>query len=394
MAKKKRTSKRYTTSRTRRYNILNFTFKDTFFWDVTKYEHLIKDIFDFEDIKLEEEELIFLNDLIKILKEKQEILKYGYLKEIKILPVFKEIFAKIRKYDEDKIKYIKDIKEIINSFPKNYSFHLKDIKNELLKKKEINISKNKIFNLIKSHLQFRYLKTTIKNSSLDENKSIFMSFIFIKAFIRAIKMDIKPIYIDETGLMLKNNNYRRWRVRNSDINIGPKTNTKIKSNLIVASLNDEILFNTITTSNCNTKVFKKFITNLINLIPKKNRNEYIIILDNATYHKSLDIIELLLKSKIKVLTTTPYFSKLNMAEYIFRHIKNITYKKSYNTITELNKDVKNILQSDKLKSTIQNLYKYTLQNYREFIGKYNNEKYNLNEIYDNKDSSSDIVSED
>ena len=394
MAKKKRTSKRYTTSRTRRYNILNFTFKDTFFCDVTKYEHLIKDIFDFEDIKLEEEELIFLNDLIKILKEKQEILKYGYLKEIKILPVFKEIFAKIRKYDEDKIKYIKDIKEIINSFPKNYSFHLKDIKNELLKKKEINISKNKIFNLIKSHLQFRYLKTTIKNSSLDENKSIFMSFIFIKAFIRAIKMDIKPIYIDETGLMLKNNNYRRWRVRNSDINIGPKTNTKIKSNLIVASLNDEILFNTITTSNCNTKVFKKFITNLINLIPKKNRNEYIIILDNATYHKSLDIIELLLKSKIKVLTTTPYFSKLNMAEYIFRHIKNITYKKSYNTITELNKDVKNILQSDKLKSTIQNLYKYTLQNYREFIGKYNNEKYNLNEIYDNKDSSSDIVSED
>ena len=93
---------------------------------------------------------------------------------------------------------------------------------------------------MKSHLKYRYLKTTIKNSSLEENKSIFMSFIFIKTFIRAIKIGLKPLYIDESGLMITNNNYRRWRIRNMDINIGPKKNAKIKSNLLLCSSDKEL----------------------------------------------------------------------------------------------------------------------------------------------------------
>lgn len=246
---------------------------------------------------------------------------------------------------------------------------------------------------MKSHLKYRYLKTTIKNSSLEENKSIFMSFIFIKTFIRTIKIGLKPLYIDESGLMITNNNYRRWRIRNMDINIGPKKNAKIKSNLLLCSSDKEILLKNITSSNCDTNIFKNFIKNLINIIPKKERKEYLIIMDNASYHKSIDIIELLLKSKIKVLTTTPYYSKLNMAECIFRHVKNITYKKSYATLTELNNDVNGILNSQELKNTIQNLYKYTLQNYYEFIDKHNISE-NLNEIYDNRDNLIESITEE
>lgn len=35
-------------------------------------------------------------------------------------------------------------------------------------------------------------------------------------------MEIKPIYIEERGLMIANNNYRRWKIKNSDLYIGLK----------------------------------------------------------------------------------------------------------------------------------------------------------------------------
>lgn len=99
MVKTKRKIKRYTTSTSRRYNLLNFTIKDTFFWDITKYEYLIYGIFDFDDIKLDNEEINFLKTLIKNLKEKQKISKNGNLQKIKILPIFKDLFYSIKKYD-------------------------------------------------------------------------------------------------------------------------------------------------------------------------------------------------------------------------------------------------------------------------------------------------------
>ena len=45
-----------------------------------------------------------------------------------------------------------------------------------------------------------------------------------------------------------------------------------------------------------------------------------------------------------------------MIEYVFGYIKNITYRKIYQTLNGLLFDVKIILKSDKIKNALKNLY--------------------------------------
>jgi transposase len=65
-------------------------------------------------------------------------------------------------------------------------------------------------------------------------------------------------------------------------------------------------------------------------------------MDNASQHKINESIELCLKNKIKVITCTPYYSKLNMIEYVFGYKNYI--KKKYQTLNELVLVVKKILK--------------------------------------------------
>lgn len=85
---------------------------------------------------------------------------------------------------------------------------------------------------------------------------------------------------------------------------------------------------------------------------------------------------------MKKLTITPYYSKLNMIEYLFGFIKNKIYKKVYKNNNELLNDVKSILKSYKINLIIPKLYKNTLQNYLDFINA-NIDKIDLNNIINN-----------
>lgn len=303
MVKKKRISKRVTRSRIRRFNPLTFKNKDTFFWDITKFINFIYGIFDFDDLKPNVDEILFIKELIDELDNKSDKKSGIKYKEIKILPVFKNIFDSMSKYNNPKGDSLtEDIKSIIESYEPSNAFYIKDIQKDLVDKRNKHTTSKKIYNILKRKLGLRFLSTLIKNKSLNKNKSKLMTFMFIKILIRALQMGISPIFLDETGFMIQNNSYKRWRLPKKDCNIGPCKNVKKKANLLLAVSSKNVILEKFTSENTNENIFIEFLNDLFEKIELNERKKFIIIMDNATIHKTQKIIKLCLKSKIKVLT--------------------------------------------------------------------------------------------
>jgi transposase len=56
---------------------------------------------------------------------------------------------------------------------------------------------------------------------------------------------------------------------------------------------------------------------------------YTVYLDNAPSHTAKDTIKYCTTNSIPCITPPPYSSELNLAELVFRHLKNISYKINY-----------------------------------------------------------------
>ena len=240
------------------------------------------------------------------------------------MPLFKDIFDTILNYNiPNKNSLTEDIKSIVKSYEPSNTFYIKDIQKDMLEKKNKTISFSRIYKIIKKQLNYRFLNTQIKNKNLESNKSKIMSFIFIKILIRAIQMELIPIFIDETGFMLENNCYKRWREKREEFNVGPNTNKKKRTNLILVVSSNKVILDKFMNGSINQNNFREFLKDLIEKIKSNKIQNYIIVMDNATIHKTIKIIRFCLKKKMKILTITPYYSKLNMIEYLFGFIKNI-----------------------------------------------------------------------
>ena len=99
----------------------------------------------------------------------------------------------------------------------------------------------------------------------------------------------------------------------------------------------------------------------------KEQNDNIIIMDNMTSHLTSDMFETYNKYKLKILFNVPYKSMWNMIELVFHTIKNITYKKLYKNIKDLENDINNIIKSGKIEETLFSLYQETLTHYANFL---------------------------
>ena len=71
-------------------------------------------------------------------------------------------------------------------------------------------------------------------------------------------------------------------------------------------------------------------------------------------------------------------SEFNCVELTFRYLKHHLYNNLYETIEDEEKDVKLLLENEKIKSTLLQNYKEILQTYLEYSLKYKNK--NLNNL--------------
>ena len=122
------------------------------------------------------------------------------------------------------------------------------------------IHKSQVNNIMRNRLGLHYVKTCIKNKRLDSKESKFLSFGFIKTFIKAIKLGFKILFQDESIILCSNNNIRCWCYINENIYYG--NNLKNKKNLLLLIGENEIIHNKITEQNTTEDSFWNFVKNL------------------------------------------------------------------------------------------------------------------------------------
>ncbi len=122
-----------------------------------------------------------------------------------------------------------------------------------LKENGLKISKTKIYYIIKNKMKLRYLKTSIKNSKIKKNKSIFMKLCFIKVIIRVLILGFNILFMDESSILSKNNNYRRWRMVN-EIVYSKMEPTK-RSNLLLTVDKSNIIYYKLNKQSINEETF-------------------------------------------------------------------------------------------------------------------------------------------
>ena len=360
------------------FNILDYTKKDSFFFDVTKFLLLIYKIFDYNELKYEEEDLAIINEEINECNRIKNDTKEDK-KNFLIIPEFYESLKSMILVNKMNSSYAENIKSIISEINIKEGLSLRKIKSEYEEKFKMQISIATISRVMKNHLNLRYLKTTIKTKKLLKENYMFMSFLFLKGISRALNLKLNLIYIDESGFSLENNNFRMWRNRADDLCIGSDKNIKKRLNLILASNKEEIIHYYITEENVDENEFLLFLKGIEGKT-NKNKKDCILIIDNASYHKTEKIIDFVLKNKLKVLTIVPYQSKFNMSELIFRYIKNRTYKRIFESYKEIKLEIEKILQSEELKRSLNNLFKETLIKYVNYEEE--NKNIDLNYLYD------------
>jgi transposase len=356
-----------------------FTKKNSFIYNIKFYKDYKKYVNSYDKFKLTEDEYFFLNFNINSIQNSFTFLDSKNSSDL-VIDYLQKIFPYIKKVEENKSKTQDIIEEIMNNRRKQDNISLLKIKEILNKKYNINIGRTTIYRILKFKLKYRFRKTIIKNKDLDELKYKIISFIFIKIIIRAMKLNMNFVFIDESNFSLINNHYKTWIKDDETLHFGPKM--KNKFNIILAISINKVINYEITNENINKNNFAKFLENTINKMNIEELNNTIFIMDNLSVHCCKKLIRIMKRKKLKVLFTVPYESCFNPIELAFRYIKNKTYKKIYLKIKDLKKDVIELL---KLKYTEEVLFKNfieTLRKYESFIIK--NKFIKLDDIQQNE----------
>ena len=118
--------------------------------------------------------------------------------------------------------------------------------------------------------------------------------------------------------------------------------------------------------------------NLIKSIRKTKIQNYAIILDNLSCHKTDLLKEFYKNEKINIIFNSPYRSDFNCIEFFFRLLKQKVYNKLFSSVEEVVNDIKSIIENTNLERSLLQNYRETLENYLAFAIK--NKDINLNNL--------------
>lgn len=354
---------------------LHFNFQHKFYYEIRKYSFFIRFVDDQNDYKPLNNEIKLLEDYIFNNR------KYIHSNEennniISILPTFAKAISNLKKLPKLINPIHQNIKEIFEENRKN------NCKNSISKIREIYAKKydkilsiKTIHRIMRNKLLLNFKKSILKPKKLDNLIYKKMSFLFIKCIIRAINLNFRLIFIDESYFKIKNNNFRFWQDKNDPCHYGNENNNK--SNFLLAIGIDEIIHYKFTSQNTNSNLFIDFFKEIIQKISNNDLKKVIFIMDNLTSHCTDNFKKLIIKNSLKVIYTVPYESSYNPIELAFRSIKLFTYKNIYNNMTQLINDVKIIITSNKFKKTLFKNFLETLEKYIIFIRKNKNLDLNI-----------------
>lgn len=339
--------------------INHFNVDSFFIYDQIDHIRYFKSLKNKNLIKLTFEELNSLNSICDSIKVQKDLINNSNYVQID-----KNTLEKINNYWKTtriKTPLISYLEEKIKQNPHRMNFSCRKLANEYYQDTGMKIGKTTINNILKKNFGLHFLKTTIKNKSLNDEIGIISCLCFIKIFVKCLKFEFTPIFIDESKIELSNNHYSCWRFKNEEINFG--NSQKLKSNLLLAVGPNQIYHFEIKNENSTSDDFLNFLKDLREKLKKDTKKKFVYILDNCSIHKTQNIISYLKEEKINTIFTAPYKSDFNCVELSFRAIKRITYQNIYDSIEKANLDVAIFLNNEKINATL-------LYNYGETISQY------------------------
>ena len=358
--------------RTKNPSIFHFNKQSIFIYEATHSGIYYSELNDKNHMKLTNDEIAKLKDFSaeEVFEEKDNL---------KVRPFFKDFMNLVKETKPILDRRDIIIKNLIMSIPKNYNISIRKITakfNEIAEKEKLKkINKSTMQKIFRKKLLMNFRKRTIKNEKLLSSNFIRFSFFFIKVFFRSLNLGLKPIFIDESGFFLKNNNFRTWVFNNENIYYGKNASHKI--NLILAVSNEKVIYYQLNKENTNSLIFQKFMDELEKKLDNSNEKEdHFLVMDNFSGHLTPEMFKFYREKKFKILFSVPYASQYNMVENVFRFIKNTTYKRLYNSINVLSKEIEELLKGITISSTLGRLFKETIKEYLEFVDNY--KSYNLN----------------
>lgn len=111
--------------------------------------------------------------------------------------------------------------------------------------------------------------------------------------------------------------------------------------------------------------FKEFCNKYI----KGKYENNLIILDNAKFHKSKDIVESITKTNNKIIYSLAYHPYMNPIENVFSQLKSYIKNKSPDNYEELKKTIDNTIKNKIKAKHLKNYFNYLFLQAEDFINK-------------------------
>ena len=285
----------------------------------------------------------------------------------------------IERYYETKYVNRKDYKpresiitnEILNFISelikKNPTIILSKIKKEIIKKFNVKISKTYLFYIIRNKLKITYKQLRKKYypekklATLKKDKEEFYKTIIDKNKRNIISIDETAFYLNMTRNLGRSDKGKRCY----------KTVHKyqfVKLNFICAIKYGEVIGYKLYKNDGHGIDNVKF-NNFYNDFIKNKYKNYLLILDNARFHKSKDVVDNIKNSQNQIIYTIPYNPSCNPIENFFSQLKNYVKNKSPDNYDELKNTIDKIIKKKIDKQHLKNYFNYLFIQATEYINK-------------------------
>lgn len=133
--------------------------------------------------------------------------------------------------------------------------------------------------------------------------------------------DIAPqglVYIDESGIEMTICKDRGWGKRSEKL-VGKKSGKYYeRTNIIAGLVNNKSIAPMVFNGSCNTKVFEQWVEHFL---IKELKTGQVVIMDNASFHKSQKTKELIESVGCRLIFLPPYSPDLNPIEKFWANMK-------------------------------------------------------------------------
>lgn len=214
---------------------------------------------------------------------------------------------------------LKDIKSLYQKEDSSFDFSLPTLRTFLTKK-----------------MNYKFGIPQIVSTNISSDRFIAMRMIFLSSVMKFIVCEREIIFFDECTFSNTKRNLRCWFKKGNENRI--KTNGKIKKyNLLLAVTRNEVIHQEIRINNTNERAVFEFFKSMAQKLKESpklkhilDRGNVVVLLDNASYHKTHALKEFCIENNITLLLNVPYYPCFNMIEQVFAYLKKDFYRTVFN----------------------------------------------------------------